>query len=527
LEFPEVFNRETSGFDAIVGNPPFLGGQRITGVLGTAYRDWLVEYLATGKRGSADLVAYFFLRVYGLIRAGGVFGLLAVNTIAEGDTRQVGLESMIEAGAIIYAAYPNEPWPGKAAVVTSRIHVYKGKWMGLCNLSGRLVARITSFLSDQNLWQPKKLKANANKSFQGSAPLGQGFMLDTDDAKRMLSADSRNSEVIFPFLNGEDLNSDPYQQASRWTINFFDWPEERARNYELPFNRVEEKVRPERQRLNERGEFVVRQARAEKWWQYGEKSTGLYHAIGWGGSFERHPESWSADIPRLNKVIVYATAASKYAGFSFLPVGIVFSNAVGVIASESPILFAELSSSFHTHWAFTFGSRLETRLRYASTDCFETYPLLHNPPENLASYAERLIELRAKEMSLLNIGLTQLYNKVNDPLNETEGIIKIRDLHKAIDQSIAVSYGWADLDLGHDFYEVSYLPSSDNIRYTISENVRIEVLTRLTELNRMRYINEIEIIAPAKNSKRRKKSTVSINAIEAPNQSSFGFDDLC
>jgi hypothetical protein len=92
LEFPEVFERENGGFDAFVGNPPFLGGQKITGAMGTAFRDFIVEWIAEGTKGSADLVAYFFLRAHSLLREGGCFGLLAVNTIAEGDTRQVGPE---------------------------------------------------------------------------------------------------------------------------------------------------------------------------------------------------------------------------------------------------------------------------------------------------------------------------------------------------------------------------------------------------------------------------------------------------
>ncbi|MDL4862617.1 hypothetical protein NPJ88_009750, partial [Halomonas elongata] len=116
LEFPEVFQRANGGFDAMVGNPPFLGGKRITGVAGTAYRNWLVSAIAGGRRGSADLVAYFFLRVYSMLREYGGFGLLGVNTIAEGDTREVGLEAMIWDGAVIHAAYPNEPWPGAASV---------------------------------------------------------------------------------------------------------------------------------------------------------------------------------------------------------------------------------------------------------------------------------------------------------------------------------------------------------------------------------------------------------------------------
>ena len=60
LAVPDVMER--GGFDAIIGNPPFLGGQKLTGAMGTNVRDWFVNVLAEGQRGSADLVAYFFLR---------------------------------------------------------------------------------------------------------------------------------------------------------------------------------------------------------------------------------------------------------------------------------------------------------------------------------------------------------------------------------------------------------------------------------------------------------------------------------
>ena len=88
LTVPDVMER--GGFDAIVGNPPFLGGQKLTGALGTNVRDWFVTHLADGKRGSADLVAYFFLRAMSLLTSRGNLGLIATNTVAQGDTREVG-----------------------------------------------------------------------------------------------------------------------------------------------------------------------------------------------------------------------------------------------------------------------------------------------------------------------------------------------------------------------------------------------------------------------------------------------------
>ena len=96
-EFPEVLTR--GGFDAFIGNPPFMGGQKITGALGRDYRNYLVERLANAQRGSADFCAYFFLRAHALLRPdAGTFGLIATNTIAQGDTREVGLARLSQLG---------------------------------------------------------------------------------------------------------------------------------------------------------------------------------------------------------------------------------------------------------------------------------------------------------------------------------------------------------------------------------------------------------------------------------------------
>ncbi|MEX5714698.1 hypothetical protein IC615_07230 [Serratia ureilytica] len=73
LEFPEVFEF-SGGFDCIVGNPPFLGGQKITGTMGDCYREYLVNAIAGGKRGSADLVAYFFIKANSLLGPNGFLG---------------------------------------------------------------------------------------------------------------------------------------------------------------------------------------------------------------------------------------------------------------------------------------------------------------------------------------------------------------------------------------------------------------------------------------------------------------------
>ena len=159
----------------------------MTGTLGTAYRDFMVNHIANGTKGSADLVAYFYLNVYDLLKQGGVFGLIACNTIAEGDTRQVGLERLLKQGATIIAANPNMPWPGKAAVVISPVFIAKDiEWHGKYFLSDSEVETISAFLSAQDEWSPKVLEANKNQSFQGSIVLGLGFTMSEDEAKAFI-----------------------------------------------------------------------------------------------------------------------------------------------------------------------------------------------------------------------------------------------------------------------------------------------------------------------------------------------------
>ena len=489
LEFPEVFANERGGFDCIVGNPPFLGGKRITGVAGTAFRDWLVAYIAEGRRGSADLVAYFFLRAWSLLRDGGGFGLLAVNTIAEGDTRQVGLEAMIAAGAVIYTAYPNEPWPGKAAVVTSRVHVHKGDWHGKRSLFGRPAPFISAFLSDYEEWSPRRLKANESMAYQGSIVLGMGFVLSPEEARRMLDADPKNAEVIFPYINGDDLNSDPEQRPSRWVINFWDWPEERAREYELPWQWIEERVRPERQRRNERGEFVLRKPLPERWWQYADKRPALYHAIGRGRDFERHPEGWMLD-PEPDERVIGITRVSKFLNAAFLPNDRIFTLDLFVFALSDARDLALLQSSIHDVWTRKHSSTQETRMRYTATDSFETMPL----PADLGALTEigeSYSKLRSSLMQDKQLGLTKLYNRFHIAAEGDPRIGDLRALQGKMDVAVARAYGWNDIELGHGFHEVPYLPENDRMRFTISEPARLEVLRRLSELNRLRYEEEV------------------------------------
>jgi hypothetical protein len=160
VEFPEVFVR--GGFDAFVGNPPFLGGTRISYRLGDEYLNGLYAlYPFFGNR--ADLVSIFFCRSASLISDRGYFGLIGTDTIAEGDTREVGLERMLATGGSIYRAVRSTLWPGTASQRISIVHFSRRPWSGSCVLDEQHASRISAFLDESaSDKSPYPLKANRN-----------------------------------------------------------------------------------------------------------------------------------------------------------------------------------------------------------------------------------------------------------------------------------------------------------------------------------------------------------------------------
>lgn len=500
LEFPEVLSE--GGFHAFVGNPPFVGGQKISGTIGTKYRDYLVERLANGQRGSADLCAYFFLRAYSLMRDGGVSGLLATNTIAQGDTREVGLEQLASEGAIILRAEPSQPWPGSAALEVAHLWLRKGRWQGTLYLDGQLVCGITPFLAVPGtaLGKPHRLLSNDGKSFQGSIVLGMGFVLMHAEVQAQIAKDSRNGHVLFPYINGEDLNSRPDQTPSRWVINFRDWPLERSaegswakasanqraawlRAGVVPFDYpasvatdfpaclsiVREKVKPERDKLS-CGDATARD-RARRWWQFARPTMQIYNGI--------------REL-KLKRLLV-CPIFTKHLSFIWLPVSYVYMNKMYVFPVQTDDWFCLLSSNIHEVWARQYSGTLETRLQYAPTDCFETFPLPSQSSfEALSLPGAYYHEFRRELMLLRDEGLTKAYNRFHDRDERSEDITRLRILHVEMDQAVAAAYGWSDVDLGHGFHE-----TKQGVRFTISESARRTVLDRLLVLNHQRYEEEV------------------------------------
>jgi hypothetical protein len=238
LEFPEVFTRENGGFDAIVGNPPFAGKNTTIRSNRDGYLDWL-KALHEGVHGNADLVAHFFRRAFALLRRDACFGLIATNTIGQGDTRATGLAAILSAKGAIWRAIKRLPWPGEAAVTVSVVHLVKGRVHSPV-LDGRPVTRISAYLVEGEMdGAPARLASNERKAFIGSYLLGMGFTFDDIAAAKgeaepisemewLITKNSHNAERIRPYIGGEEVTNSPTHTAHRYAIDFEAFPRERS-----------------------------------------------------------------------------------------------------------------------------------------------------------------------------------------------------------------------------------------------------------------------------------------------------------
>lgn len=494
LEFPEVFER--GGFDGIVGNPPFIYGKNISKNLGVKYNSYLCFCNSSATKNS-DISAHFVVRASCLIGANSAYGFLCTSSISEGETREAGLEKILKEGFVIYKATVKMPWPGKANVLVNAIHVYSGDWNTVCELNGKAVESISSSLSSTaQSWSLQPLVANSGIATRGIIPNGKGFIVSNKTALKWIQEEGRYSDVVMPYLIGKDLNSDPNQKAQRHIINFWDWNLEDAKKYPLALKTVEGKVKPFREEhLNKSKKKLI-----EQWWLYEASAKEMFKSLG----TSRFYEDQKYVLPNLTRAIAIARV-SKTGAFTFVDHKSVFAE-VTVFATDSATILGILQSNIHLVFAWENAGKMKNDLRYSPSLCFLPFPMpeFGSIEESFGSIVVEYSELRAEYMKCHNIGLTELYKKFHCKNQNDYEISSLRELSVKIDYAVAKAYGWDDLGLEHRFHTVEYLPKNDNFRFTISETARSEVLHRLTNLNKVRFEEEV---GQGLHDKKKKKSS--------------------
>lgn len=492
IEFPEVFGRENSGFDAVIGNPPFLSGSRTSQINGAIYFQFALNRFTDSKH-QCDLVGFFFRRAYSVLRDGGCLGLIGTKTISQGDTRESSLQQILRDRGTIYEVQKRLPWPGEAAVIVSVVHLRKGTHARV-RYNGVAVDRISAYLVPGSFDNsPHRLAATPYFS-KGSQPYGQGFVFDDADNKanpisslRPILESEEEARFAFPLVGGIDLNQAPELKPSKWIIDTS------AINSEADLNRlpnifkiISERVRPEREKLPENSN---NRPLKRKWWAYQAPRPQLYRKLS-----------------ELDRCIVHAEV-SPHVAFRFAETGPVFIKTVIVVADNHASTFSVLQSRVHEIWARFFSSTLEDRVRYTASDCLETFPFPLAFLTNLdCSAAGRdYDDHRTKLMIDADDGITKTYNRFHEVDERSDAIQRLRQLHDEMDSAVLRAYGWDDLadELRPEFLtEETEDDHSYQGRYFWNAEGRDRVLTRLLALNAERHAEEVRLGSAPKGSVR-------------------------
>lgn len=446
--------------DVIVGNPPFLGGNRLRGIIGEAYSDRLFTAYLGQVPAESDFVCYWFAKAQAAIAGGKAarVGLVATNSIRGGANRRV-LEQIAKAGAIS-DAWSDEAWTLDGAAVRVSLVCWGRERSGAPFLDGVPVTTIHSDLTAgaADLTTARQLPHNARVAFQGSKKVGP-FEVSGEVCRKWLQMPKNpngrsNADVLRPSWIGIDVAR---RLRDMWIVDFTALSQQDAAFFAAPYGHVVTNVKPLRDKNNDT-------QRRSKWWLFGRSGADFRAAV--------------MSLPRC----IVTPEVSKHRIFVWAPRPVLPDCKLMVIARDDDTSFGILHSRFHELWALATGSwhGVGNDPRYTPSTTFETFPfpdgLTPNIPAStyaddphavaIAAAARALVEARdrwlnppelvdivpevvpgfpdrlvpkdaAAAVTLKKRTLTALYNMRGTP----EGTW-LDNLHRTLDEAVAAAYGW-------------------------------------------------------------------------------------
>ncbi|HRQ81708.1 MAG TPA: hypothetical protein PKZ97_11375, partial [Azospirillaceae bacterium] len=270
------------------------------------------------------------------------------------------------------------------------------------------------------------------------------------------------------------LTADEQAKAKRDGVVPHDYPEPVAEDWPDLIDIVRRLVKPQREKLKGNPDA---ERRRKNWWKWGRITPAF-------------------DVARKSgREIIATSRVSPHLSISITSNNLVFAETTVAVCSANITNFIIIQSRPHEVWTRFFASTLEDRLRYTPSDCFETFPFPANfqSDQTLESAGQAYHDHRAALMAARNEGLTKTYNRFHDADDNAPDIVRLRELHDAMDQAVLRAYGWADLiplavpvhldDSNEDDHKYQG-------RYFWPADVRDEVLARLLALNAERAAQE-------------------------------------
>ncbi len=405
--------------DAIIGNPPFLGGNRMRQVLGDEYIERVFSKFPEVK-SQVDFCCYWFRLAHENSPKDQRVGLVGTNTISQGNSRSASLEYVTQNGGFLHDVISTQEWSGDAKVHVSLVNwcYQETRNLYLDNIS---VNTINSSLNSQiSVSKASSLRANKNFCFEGAKPNAKNFFISKEIVDEWLKINPKNQAVLKLFLDANDLTKELNGQPSRWIIDFENRTVEDASMFSHPFNYVREYVKPERDNCREK---VLR----EKWWRFKRTHAAMRNAIA--------PLDVYFAVPAHSKWFIFLPSQPDW-----LP-----GNSTKVVASNDYYVLGILTSKTHRTWVKAQSSTLKGDTRYTHNTCFETFPFPQTPTpkiiEKIRQTTLALHQYRSQQMEQKQWGITKLYNAYFD-----EPASQLYKLHQQLDSLTLQAYGFTPQD---------------------------------------------------------------------------------
>lgn len=437
--------------DAIIGNPPYQSKNKMQQEYGPAYLN-RIRNRYRDVPGRADYCVYWFRRAHDELPANGRAGLVGTNTIRQNYSRQGGLDYIVGHGGTITEAVSTQVWSGDAVVHVSIANWVKGNQLGRKRLYTQVgddatcpwtmveLDSIPSSLSPEaDVTDAITLTANSasDACAQGQTHGHEAFLLTPDEGRAMIRESKRNSEVILPYLIGDDLLGSNPPRPQRMVIDFHPRDVFAAKAFAAAFQHIQavlparKTAAKEEERRN--NDVLSKQPKArvnhhhanflKRWWLLSYPREELIRKL--------------ATIPRY----VVCSRVTRRPVFEFVDHRIRPGDSLQVFALPDDYSFGILQSAMHWQW-FTYRcSTFKGDPRYTSNSVFDTFPWPQKPkPSAMKEVARTGRQLRALRTQLLDsdssLTLRDLYRTLELP-----GANRLKDAHTKLDAAVHGAYG--------------------------------------------------------------------------------------
>ena len=435
--------------DCIIGNPPFQSKNKMQQELGAEYVAKL-HAAYPDVPGRADFCVYWFRRAHDQLKEGQRAGLVGTNTIRQNYSREGSLDHIVANGGTIFNAVSSQVWHGEAVVHVSIACWQKGAYEGQPHLYVQdkqgdfqlhdLDVISSSLTAGTDVASAAQLNCNKEPKcvFQGQTHGHEGFLLPASTAEKLIAKEPKLTQVLKPFLIGDELLSNVGDEPSRYVIDFTGLDVQAASAYRELFSLVEKHVLPDRMARGEQQDLENKallendpKAKVNKhhinflnhWWQ-----------LSWGR------EDMLRTIAPLRSYIACSRVTSRPI-FDFVPAHVRPNDALMVFAFEDDYSFGIIHSVAHIEWYRAKCSTMKADPRYTTTSVWDTFPWPQRPSrkqqEAVAQAAKNLREARTQAMQDHRMSLRDLYRLLEKP-----GKNPIKDLHAALDKAVLAAYGF-------------------------------------------------------------------------------------